>query len=132
MKREALFSEDRKFCYQVSRQWNENPVKDRWCAWILLAPHGANEKKDDPQVRKVVAFSKRLGFDGVKIVTLYARHVRTGKVLPDHMHVGPLTDTHIRRACESVDKVFCAWGEMAGEGRAAQVRILLGEVRLIL
>lgn len=131
MKREAVFSDDRKFCYLVSRQWNENPVKDRWCAWILRSPSGANERKDDPQVRKAVAFSQRLGFDGAKIVTLYGRQSRTGagrfKTTPPNIEVGPLTDTHIRRACDSVDKVFCAWGEV-DDARAAQVRTLLGEI----
>jgi len=65
----AEISECGKFRYTLIRKWNKSKSMLNWC---MLNPSTANAEQDDPTVRKCIGFAKRLGYDGVRIVNLFA------------------------------------------------------------
>jgi len=69
MKTEALLSDDRKFRYWLLRDWNP-PA--RLMAVIGCNPSTADESADDPTIRKVIGFAKRLNFGGVLMLNVGA------------------------------------------------------------
>ncbi len=62
MRTEAYLSDDRAFRYWLLRYWNEAlPLM----ALIGSNPSKADEKKNDPTIRKEIGFAERLGFGGI-------------------------------------------------------------------
>ena len=62
MRTEAYLSDDRAFRYWLLRYWNESlPLM----ALIGSNPSTADEKKDDPTIRREIGFAERLGFGGI-------------------------------------------------------------------
>ena len=69
MKCDAFLSGDRRYRYWLLRVWNEAlPV----LCLIGVNPSTADEKDDDPTIRREVAFAKRDGFGGILKLNLYA------------------------------------------------------------
>jgi hypothetical protein len=62
MKTEAYISADRKYRYWLLRVWDSTlPVQ----ASIGVNPSTADERMDDPTIRKDMGFARRLGFGGL-------------------------------------------------------------------
>ena len=67
--RGAQFSDDRKYRYALWRIWDtEKPL----VMFIGLNPSTANEKADDPTIRRVVSFARSWGYGGVYMMNLFA------------------------------------------------------------
>jgi hypothetical protein len=65
----AHFSEDRQYRYALWRIWNENrPV----IMFIGLNPSTANERKNDPTIRRVMRFTNDWGYGGFYMMNLFA------------------------------------------------------------
>jgi hypothetical protein len=62
MKTDALLSGDRKYRYWLTRIWDES--KPMGCV-IGVNPSKADEKEDDPTIRKDIGFLTRFGFGGL-------------------------------------------------------------------
>tara|TARA_B100000767_G_scaffold267723_1_gene286852 strand:- start:6 stop:461 length:456 start_codon:yes stop_codon:yes gene_type:complete len=69
MKKEALFSKDKKSRYTLGRFWNDS--KDT-VLFIMLNPSNANLINDDPTINRLISFSKIHGFGGFWVCNLYA------------------------------------------------------------
>lgn len=65
----ALFSDDRRYRYWLLRQWE--PTKPM-VAFIGLNPSVANEKDDDPTIRRCIGFAERWKYGGMLMMNLYA------------------------------------------------------------
>ena len=65
----AHFSDDRRFRYQLVREWDDNL---RRVAFIGLNPSTADETADDPTIRRCIAFAKQWGKGGLLMLNLYA------------------------------------------------------------
>jgi len=69
MRTDAFFSDDRTFRYWLLRQWNPAlPLM----AVIGCNPSTADETADDPTIRKVMGFAKRLNFGGALMLNVGA------------------------------------------------------------
>lgn len=107
--RGAVLSDDGLYRYQLSRQWGPNP---RNCIlWVMLNPSTADADSDDPTIRRCIGFSRRWGFDALKVVNLYALRCTRPVHLEHHPDpVGPDNEEWIAHSLESVDQVVFAWG----------------------
>jgi hypothetical protein len=65
----ALFSDDRRYRYWLLRQWD--PQKPA-VAFIGLNPSTADEKINDPTIRRCIGFAERWGYGGLLMLNLYA------------------------------------------------------------
>jgi len=65
----AKFSADRRFRYQLVREWDEDLPK---VAFIGLNPSTADETVDDPTIRRCLGFARAWGKGGLLMLNLYA------------------------------------------------------------
>jgi hypothetical protein len=115
--------------YDLEREFD---AEGDWCMFLMLNPSKADERQDDPTLRRAMDFGQGFGFPNLVVCNLYAirstdpRGVVEAKVHP----VGPDNDATIRRWLPRVGLVLLAWGYSAKVGprmltRAWEVRLLL-------
>ena len=110
MERSAVFSDDLRYRYRLSRRWADGEM----LPFILLNPSKAGTEIDDPTTRRCIGFARRFGYSAIELVNLYA-FIAT---FPEDLRkagypVGPDNDGHIEGACRWVPRVVCAWGSNA-------------------
>ena len=96
--------------YTLRRAWS---MTGGIVCWVMLNPSTADESTDDPTIRRVMRFSKDLGFSQLEVVNLYALRATDPKVLgsvPRHEAIGPRNDAAIHIAVGLADAVVFAWG----------------------
>jgi hypothetical protein len=112
----AVFSPDRAYRYLLTRRWGPGPL----LVWIMLNPSTADALKNDPTIRRVMAFARRDGYGGIAVVNLFALRSPEPRILRTHPDpVGPLNDAVIRLAV--MRRAVVAWGAggtLAGRDRA--------------
>lgn len=127
----AVISEDKLYRYVLTREWKDGQLKERRCTWIVLHPSSGTAKKNDATVNAVSDFSRRLGFNAMSVVALYAwRSIKIGPVFNVRDPIGPMNDSYIRRECQKSERVFCTWGRFGEKDRADEVRALLKELMI--
>lgn len=94
--------------YKLERTWAR--PGDRMC-FIMLNPSTADGMKDDPTIRRCIAFAKREGYGGISVVNLFALRCTRPVHLWDHPDpVGPRNRDAIAEACEESARIVAAWG----------------------
>ena len=104
----ATFSSCRIYRYSLSRIWDR---KKKYVLFIGLNPSTANEKADDPTIRRCVDYAKDWGYGGFMMVNLFA--YRTS--LPSNLKkikypVGSENDKYIVTLSKKADITVAAWG----------------------
>ena len=69
MIKDAILSEDRKYRYILSRTWDETKPT---VLFIGLNPSTADEKTDDPTIRKCINYAKCWGYGKILMANLFA------------------------------------------------------------
>ena len=105
MNKSALFSDDRKYRYWLSRIWDDTKPK---VMFIGLNPSTANEDKDDNTIRRVIGYARDWGYGGVYMCNLFPFVSTDPKLLTDiSTHDNDKILNAISRECAAC--VF-AWG----------------------
>ncbi len=124
----ARFGGRRRYRYALWRRWDHSRPT---CAFVLLNPSTADERDDDPTIRRCVAFARSWGFGGVIVVNLFALRAsdpRSLRLARDP--VGPANDRALVTHARGADLVVLGWGAHGRlRGRADEVRRLLAPVR---
>ena len=112
MRTEAFLSEDRKYRYWLLRVWNDAlPI----LAVIGVNPSTADEKENDPTIRKDIGFASRLGFGGILKLNVAAfRATDPIDCKRAYAPIGFFNDaTNLVAAVEhfKATKVVAAWGK---------------------
>lgn len=130
----AAFSPCRRYRYSLWRVWNAH---DPWCVFIGLNPSTADEKVDDPTIRRCIAFAKRWKCGRVYMLNAYAFRATDPKVMMRESDpVGQENDETIMRltktAYERNGLIVAAWGVNCNPNRAAEVcRIINGPIHCL-
>ncbi len=122
----AIFSADRVYRYTLRRVWDLNNPKR--CLFIMLNPSTADEDKNDPTIRRCIAFAKAWGYGGLTVVNIFAFRATDPKVMRAAIDpIGIATnDFHIKNCALGANIVVCAWGAHgAFKDRSAAVKQLL-------
>ena len=69
MIRTAVIDKTEKYRYSLLREWDDTRHK---CLFIMLNPSTADASRDDPTIRRCIAFAKREGCGGLHVVNLFA------------------------------------------------------------
>lgn len=108
MLRSAAFSPCRRFRYSLSRVWNpEAPT----VMFVGLNPSTADEREDDPTVRRCIGFARRWNCGGLILVNLFAyRSSHPASLFKADDPIGPANDTYILASARAAGRTVLAWG----------------------
>jgi len=67
MRKTASVSTCEQFRWHLTRDWGDG---ERLC-WVMLNPSDADDKIDDPTIRRVIHFTRSWGYTGFTVVNLY-------------------------------------------------------------
>jgi hypothetical protein len=121
---DAVFSTCRTYRYVLTRQWDPDLPA---VLYIGLNPSQADERDNDPTIRRCIGFAKEWGFGRMAIVNLFAYCTPYPSVLKKAKDpIGPKNDQYIREYAASAEKVVLIWGnEGALDDRHQRVLDLL-------
>jgi len=111
VERTALFDATGVYRYRLGRVWA--PLFPRRCAFLMLNPSTADERIDDPTIRRCIGFAQSWGYGALDILNIFAYRSTDPGVL-DRVEdpVGPENDRHIREVVGNprCELVVAAWG----------------------
>ena len=104
----ATFSDCRKYRYGLSRTWNG---KKKTILFIGLNPSTANEKIDDPTIRRCINYAQNWGYGSLLMVNLFAYRATIPTELKNVKNpIGNDNDLHIIELSKKADLAVAAWG----------------------
>ena len=104
----AIFSDCRKYRYALSRTWNG---KKKTILFIGLNPSTADEKIDDPTIRRCINYAQNWGYGSLLMVNLFAYRATMPTELKKVKNpIGNDNDLHIKELIKKVDLTVAAWG----------------------
>jgi hypothetical protein len=134
MEMTAVFSACEKYRYALTRVWE--PAKPM-IAFCMLNPSTADDKINDPTVRRCIGFAQQWGYGGLIVVNAYALRSpkpadlkKTGNPVQSSADLPRTNDAWILYAAFKRDIVF-AWGQHAKYlNRDAAIARLFGDVEM--
>lgn len=108
MQRTAVISRDGTYRYALRRTWDSaGPV----VLFVGLNPSTADNRVDDPTIRRCIQFSGDWGFGGLVVANLFAFRTSSPRVLRRVADpIGPRNDAWLRRLVDEAEVVVAAWG----------------------
>ncbi len=110
-KREAVFSDCRKYRYRLSQVWDQSKPL---LYWLMLNPSTADEIKNDPTVERCERRARMWDYGGSVVFNIFAyRATDPADMRAQSDPVGPDNDMWIRKlakASQTLD-VIGGWGE---------------------
>ena len=108
LKSGATFSPCRKWRYALWRIWDE---EQGIVLWIGLNPSTADEKKNDPTVRRCMGFARAWGYGGIFMLNLFAFRATDPQMMKAAEDpVGPDNYRTIQEYHEIAGLTVAAWG----------------------
>lgn len=120
MRSSAIISLCGTYRYTLSREWDDAlPC----CRWIMLNPSTADDRQDDPTIRRCIGFARAWGYGSIRVYNLFALRATNPDALRTASDpIGPDNDMHLRSIERTASKV-AAWGthgEYLGRGDAVR------------
>ena len=104
----AIFSDCRKYRYALSRTWNG---KKKTILFIGLNPSTADEKIDDPTIRRCINYAQNWGYGSLLMVNLFAYRATLPSELKNVKNpIGNDNDIQIIELSKKADIAVAAWG----------------------
>ena len=112
MKRDAVISKCGKYRYSLIREWNKSKQK---VLFLMLNPSDADDKKDDPTIKRCINFAKDWGYGGLMVANLYAYITDNPKELFTSKNPEGFDNIrYIKKMINECKIVVCAWGNKQG------------------
>jgi len=106
--KKATFSDCRKYRYALSRTWNG---KKKTILFIGLNPSTADEKIDDPTIRRCINYAQNWGYGSLLMVNLFAYRATMPSELKNAINpIGNDNDLYIIELSKKADLAVAAWG----------------------
>lgn len=125
MRTDAYFSDDRVYRYWLLRIWDDSLPVNCTCG---VNPSTADERENDPTIRKDIGFSERQGFGGLLKVNVSAFRSTDPKPARTHGVGDENSSSHLRGYFEifGCRQFIACWGKN-GRYFQCQVDLLLRE-----
>jgi hypothetical protein len=123
LQRSARLSPCGRWRFELRRSW---PAGDGRCVcFVMLNPSTADAERDDPTIRRCLAFAKAWGYSSLVVCNLFAlRATDPRELLGAADPIGPDGDVSLA-AARNADLVIAAWGAWVPFGRDQQALWLL-------
>ncbi len=123
--RQAHFSEDGKHRYWLLRSWKATP---RMALIIGLNPSTADDKNNDPTIRRCVQLAQYNGYGGFIMCNLFTLVTASPAYLQRHIDEAntPKSDETLIRMIRHTHITICAWGSWSfADNRARHVMTMI-------
>lgn len=112
MKKTAVISEDQRYRYLLSREWDA--TKPRMCSF-MLNPSTADAFLDDPTIRRNINFAETWGYGALDVVNPFGYRSSSPAAVRSAMQqgidvVGPQNGFYIDQAFRRCSRIMVAWG----------------------
>jgi hypothetical protein len=123
----ATLSKNRKHRYTLWRRWGAGPSVN----FIMLNPSTADEKANDPTIRRCLGFAQAWGYESLIVTNLFSIRSPTPDIISTTRNaVGPSNDRILLLKAEISKLIICAWGNGGLiNGRSGYVYDLLRHYR---
>lgn len=118
--RGAVFSGCRRYRPLLWRRWECGPT----ITFIGLNPSSADERSDDPTIRRCMGYARDWGYGTLLMVNLFdARATLPSDLRRQRAPLSRAGERHLDAACRYSDRVIAAWGNHGRHlDRASMVR----------
>ena len=113
----ATFSADGVYRYTLERDLADYNVRGKQlagaCLFVMLNPSTADEKNDDPTIRRCIGFALRWKFRRLLVGNIFAYRATNPSELAKlkyHEAVGSANNRSIVDLAKRADRIVCAWG----------------------
>tara|TARA_Y100001935_G_scaffold201108_1_gene169475 strand:+ start:65 stop:526 length:462 start_codon:yes stop_codon:yes gene_type:complete len=110
--KKANISIDRKERFSLSRIWD---IKQPKLLYIMLNPSIADDKKDDPTIKRLIFFTKKYRYGGFYVANLFTQITPYPKELNMDNHSKKKNLKIISELIKKSDSIVYAWGNLVGE-----------------
>ena len=110
----AIFSDDRKYRYSLTRIWDSSKLR---VCFIGLNPSTANEHVNDPTIRRCIKYAMDWDYGSLIMVNLFAYRTTNPKELMKQKEPIGEGNTNTHRIIEAIGTskiTICAWGTKGG------------------
>ena len=108
MEKGAIFDDERKYRYVLTRSWDLNKSS---VLFIMLNPSTADEKDDDPTIRRCISFAKDWGYGSLSVANLYAYRTKDPKELKLIFNsIGEDNNYWLHTCAYTSNLIVAAWG----------------------
>jgi hypothetical protein len=120
----AVFDVSESYRYSLWRAWSAYQLR---IVFVLLNPSTADDRKNDPTIRRCIGFARAWKFGSLEVVNLFAyRATNVRELFKIDDPIGEENDYYLMKAVERCLTVVVGWGTRGALfGRDHQVMSLL-------
>ena len=121
MIREAEFSIDKKERYSLKREWDKSKNK---ILYIMLNPSFADDKDDDPTIRRLINFTKKFNSGGFLVGNIFTTITPNPKEIDRSKGISDKNFQELFELINKVDQIVYAWGNTVEEPQLLKELVL--------
>ena len=121
MIRRAEFSIDKKERYSLKREWDKSKNK---ILYIMLNPSLADDKNDDPTIRRLINFTKKFNSGGFLVGNIFTTITTNPKELDKSKGISDKNFEELIKLINKVDQIVYAWGDNIEEPQLLKELVL--------
>ena len=121
MIRRAEFSIDKKERYSLKREWDKSKNK---ILYIMLNPSLADDKNDDPTIRRLVSFTKKYNYGGFLVGNIFTTITPNPKEIDKSKGISDKNFEKLLKLINKVDQIVYAWGDNIEEPQLLKELVL--------
>ena len=121
MIREAEFSIDKKERYSLKREWDKSKNK---ILYIMLNPSLADDKNDDPTIRRLISFTKKYNYGGFLVGNIFTTITPNPKEIDKSKGISVKNFEKLLKLINKVDQIVYAWGDNIEEPQLLKELVL--------
>ena len=121
MIREAELSIDKKERYSLKREWDKSKNK---ILYIMLNPSFADDKDDDPTIRRLINFTKKFNSGGFLVGNIFTTITPNPKELDKSKGMSDKNFEELIKLINKVDQIVYAWGSSIEEPQLLKKLVL--------
>ena len=121
MIRRAEFSIDKKERYSLKREWDKSKNK---ILYIMLNPSLADDKNDDPTIRRLISFTKKYNYGGFLVGNIFTTITPNPKEIDKSKGISGRNLEELLKLINTVDQIVYAWGNTIEEPQLLKELVL--------
>lgn len=121
MIREAKFCNTKKNRYYLKREWDNSKGL---LLYLMLNPSIADEKKDDPTIRRLISFTKKFNYGGFLVGNIFTEITPNPKEIDRSKEISDKNFKELFKLINKVDQIIYAWGNTVEEPQLLKELVL--------